>query len=101
MAFTLNCYPIVYRSQFKKNKWKKGEYLEKPHNNYDDMPLVNYTTQYGISCFEGLKALPQKNGGLAIFRPDQNAARFARSMKGLCMPPFPEDSFAAACIETV
>jgi branched-chain amino acid aminotransferase len=65
------------------------------------MPLVNYTTQYGLSCFEGLKALPQKDGGLAIFRPDRNAARFYRSMEGLYMPPFPEEVFVKACVETV
>jgi len=62
---------------------------------------VNYTTQYGLSCFEGLKALPQKGGGLAIFRPAKNAARFANSMKGLYMPPFPEDEFVKACVQTV
>jgi len=121
MAFALNTYPITYRSKFSDGKWA-GEYLEKPHktpqeeaamneadrlkleysrNCYDDMPLVNYTSQYGLACFEGLKALPQKNGGLAIFRPDQNAARFARSMDGLCMPAFPEKTFIEACIEVV
>jgi branched-chain amino acid aminotransferase len=121
MPFTLNTYPITYRAQFSGGKWT-GEYLEKPHktpeeeaamndedrarlqhsrNCYADMPLVNYTSQYGLACFEGLKALPQKDGGLAIFRPDQNAARFARSMTGLCMPPFPEDLFLEACLETV
>ena len=121
MAFSLNSYPVVYRGKFSKDKWK-GEYLEKPHktpkeegalkgaqrdaliasrNQFDDMPLVNYTTQYGLSCFEGLKALPQKDGGLSIFRPDQNAARFFRSMKGLYMPPFPEDLFVKACVETI
>jgi len=121
MAFALNTYPITYRAKFSQGKWSE-EYLEKPHktpdeeaamsaedrsnledsrNCYADMPLVNYTTQYGLACFEGLKALPQKNGGLAIFRPDQNAARFARSMEGLRMPPFPEKLFLDACIETV
>jgi len=121
MAFTLNSYPVVYRAKFTKDKWK-GEYLEKPHktpeaeaamtaaqrstmsgirNCFDDMPLVNYTTQYGLSCFEGLKAMPQKNGGLSLFRPDQNATRFFRSMKGLYMPPFPEDLFVKAVSETI
>jgi len=121
MAFALNTYPITYRSKFSGNKWSGG-YIEKPHktpeeeqamsenereelqnsrNFYDDMPLVSYTTQYGLSCFEGLKALPQKNGGFALFRPDKNAARFARSMKGLYMPPFPEKEFMEACIQTV
>jgi branched-chain amino acid aminotransferase len=121
MAFALNSYPIAYRAKFSGEKWSE-EYLEKPHktaeaeaamneedrntiensrNYYDDMPLVNYTSQYGLACFEGIKALPQKNGGLAIFRPDRNAARFYRSMKGLFMPPFPEDLFVKACVETV
>jgi len=121
MAFALNTYPITYRAKFDGGNWS-GEYLEKPHktpeeeekmseddlaklqdsrNCYDDMPLVSYTSQYGLACFEGLKALPQKDGGLAIFRPDKNAARFYRSMEGLCMPPFPEKLFLEACIETV
>ena len=121
MAFALNSYPVSYRAKFSGGNWKE-EYLEKKHgtpqeeaamgtgergkienlrNCYDDMPLVNYTSQYGLACFEGLKALPQKNGGLAIFRPDRNASRFYRSMEGLYMPPFPEELFLKACIETV
>ena len=121
MAFALNSYPITYRAKCSGGKWSE-EYLEKPHktpeeeaamsaeersrienarNCYDDMPLVNYTSQYGLACFEGLKALPQKDGGLAIFRPDRNAARFYNSMQGLYMPPFPEDMFLKACVETV
>jgi len=121
MAFALNSYPVTYRAKFSGGKWNE-EYLEKPHktpeaeaamsaeergkledsrNCYDDMPLVNYTSQYGLACFEGLKALPQKDGGLAIFRPDRNASRFFKSMKGLFMPPFPEDLFLKACVETV
>jgi branched-chain amino acid aminotransferase len=112
---------VIYRAKFKQNTGK-GEYLEKPHktpqeeaamgkaeqgiladsrNFYTDMPLVNYTTQYGLSCFEGLKALPQKDGGLAIFRPDRNAARFYKSMEGLYMPPFPETDFVAICVAVV
>jgi branched-chain amino acid aminotransferase len=121
MAFNLDSYPVVYRAKFKDGQWHE-EYLEKPHktpaeeaalseaerealsasrNLFPDMPLVNYTTQYALSCFEGLKALPQKGGGLAVFRPDQNAARFARSMKGLYMPEFPENLFETAVFETV
>ncbi|MDR0501918.1 MAG: branched-chain-amino-acid transaminase [Treponema sp.] len=121
MAFALNTYPVTYRAKYSDGKWA-DEYLEKPHktpedeaamgdedraklensrNYYDDMPLVNYTTQYGLACFEGLKALPQKNGGLAVFRPDRNAARFYSSMEGLYMPPFPEEMFISSCLETV
>jgi len=121
MAFALNTYPVTFRARYSGGAWP-GEYLEKPHrtpaeeasmdadergklegarNCYDDMPLVNYTTQYGLSCFEGLKALPQKDGTLAIFRPKENARRFYRSMEGLYMPPFPQENFVEACVETV
>jgi branched-chain amino acid aminotransferase len=121
MAFALNSYPVVYRAQYSAAGWT-SEYLEKPHktaaeesalppaersvleglrNMYSDMPLVNYTTQYGLACFEGLKALPQKDGSLSIFRPDQNAARFKRSLEGLYMPGLPEVDFLKGCIETV
>ncbi|MDR2343781.1 MAG: branched-chain-amino-acid transaminase [Spirochaetaceae bacterium] len=120
MAFLLNSYPAVYRAKYS-GAWKE-EFIEKPHktqaeesempeaererlvasrNYFDDMPLVSYSTQYGLSVFEGLKALPQKDGGLAVFRPGKNAARFFKSMKGLYMPPFPEDMFVKACLEVV
>lgn len=121
MAFTLNSYPITYRAKFTGQGWSE-EYLEKPHkspaeeaampaaerdalaasrNFYDDMPLVNFTTQYALGCFEGAKAMPQKDGSLALFRPDQNARRFRRSMEGLLMPGFPENTFVQAVSEVV
>ncbi|MDR0447820.1 MAG: aminotransferase class IV [Treponema sp.] len=120
MAFNLNCYPISYRAKYTADgKWAE-EFLEKPHktpeeearlspaeaeelansrNYYGDMPLVNYTTQYGLGCFEGLKALPQMNGSYAIFRPSENAKRFYDSMQGLYMPPFPQETFLKALKE--
>ncbi|MDR2768638.1 MAG: aminotransferase class IV [Treponema sp.] len=121
MAFNLNCYPVVYRAKYRDGGWAE-EYLEKPHksaeeeaklppaeaealsasrNFYPDMPLVNYTTQYGLGCFEGVKALPQKDGGLAIFRPDQNGRRFSNSMEGLFMPPLPADMLVKALTSLV
>ena len=100
MAFELNSYPVVYRAKFDDGKWLP-EYLEEAGNYYSDMPLVNYTTQYGIGCFEGLKAMPQKDGGLALFRPDRNGERFFKSMEGLYMPGFPAKDFVEACLETV
>ena len=122
MAFNLNSYPVVYRAKFTKETGWTEEFIEKPHktpeeeaalskteaaalsnsrNFYNDMPLVNYTTQYGLGCFEGLKALPQKNGGFAIFRPEENGKRFYNSMEGLFMPPFPADTFVKAVVEMI
>jgi branched-chain amino acid aminotransferase len=119
MGFTLALYPIAYRARCDGSSWRE-EYIEQPHlasaeeavlpagelaalnerrNHFAGVPLVNYTTQYGMGCFEGLKAFPQKGGGLKLFRPDRNGARFASSMAGLGMPSFPEELFVRACRE--
>lgn len=52
---------------------------------------------YGQEIFEGMKAYRQPDGGLALFRPDANAIRFARSANRLALPEMPVDLF----IETV
>ena len=121
MGFSLALYPIAYRARFDGRGWGE-EFIEQPHktpaeeaalspkdlgelnarrNEFSGVPLVNYTTQYGMGCFEGLKAFPQKGpaGGIMLFRPDENAVRFASSMKGLGMPVFPEELFLRACLE--
>jgi len=117
MAFSLSMYPWVYKASFDgKGKWVES-YDEKPHqtpaqedalspealqsllgqrNSFPELPLVNYTTQYGLGCFEGLKAYPQPDGSLKLFRPDRNAARFKKSMEGLQMPGFPENLLVEA-----
>ncbi len=121
-SFSLAMYPWVYCAKYEeKGTWKES-YLEKPHtspgeeakltdearnvllasrNSFPELPLVNYTTQYGLGCFEGLKAFPQKDGSLRLFRPIENAKRFRRSMEGLMMPGFPEKLFVDAVVETV
>ncbi|WP_319475646.1 branched-chain-amino-acid transaminase [Marispirochaeta aestuarii] len=120
-GFTLSIYPWVYVAQSENSGWKE-EFQEKPHktpaqeaamgeaelnellarrNSFADLPLVNYTTQYGMGCFEGLKAFPQKDGSLRLFRPDRNARRFRSSMEGLKMPSYPEETFVKAVRETV
>ncbi|MFW5797569.1 MAG: branched-chain-amino-acid transaminase [Spirochaetota bacterium] len=121
-AFTLAVYPWVYIAQYKDNGTWSETYTEKPHkspaeeavmdeteraellarrNSFPELPLVNYTSQYGLGCFEGLKAFPQPDGGLKMFRPDENGKRMARSMEGLKMPPFPPEKFVEAISEVV
>jgi len=113
MSFTLSIYPWVYKSKFADNNWESS-FEEKPHlspqeesslapaeknqllaqrNSFPELPLVNYTSQYGMGCFEGLKAFPQPDGSLKIFRPEENAKRMKRSMEGLKMPGVPQEIF--------
>jgi branched-chain amino acid aminotransferase len=51
---------------------------------------------YGQAIFEGLKAYRQPDGGVAIFRPEENARRFNRSAARLAMPELPVETFLAA-----
>ena len=49
---------------------------------------------YASTCFEGLKAFRQADGGVAIFRLDRNIARFAQSSRLLCLPDIDTDQTA-------
>ncbi|WP_144096481.1 branched-chain amino acid aminotransferase [Croceicoccus sediminis] len=51
---------------------------------------------YAQEIFEGLKAYRHPDGSTALFRPEQNAARFNRSADRLAMPHIPEDLFLGA-----
>ncbi|HET9956960.1 MAG TPA: branched-chain amino acid aminotransferase [Polyangiaceae bacterium] len=51
---------------------------------------------YGQAVFEGFKAYRQPDGGIASFRPDAHARRFAASARRLAMPELPLDAFVAA-----
>ncbi|MDC7241789.1 MAG: branched-chain amino acid aminotransferase, partial [Spirochaetales bacterium] len=120
MAFTLAINPWVYVGKFDGN-WS-GDFIEQEHlsveeeaalsteelealhakrNSFPDLPLVNYTSQYGLGCFEGAKAYPQKDGGMKVFRPEENAARMAKSMIGLGMPGVDEELCVKAMLGTV
>jgi branched-chain amino acid aminotransferase len=121
-SFSLAMYPWVYKAKYTVGKDWSEEFTEKQHqtpaeeaalsetdrrglldgrNSFPELPLVNYTTQYGLGCFEGLKAFPQQDGSLKIFRPDENAKRMARSMDGLMMPAFPPQMFVDAVVKLV
>ncbi len=56
---------------------------------------------YAQEIFEGLKAYRLADGGMALFRPEQNARRFQRSAKRLAMPELPEEMFLQACKQLV
>ncbi|EPE34346.1 D-aminoacid aminotransferase-like PLP-dependent enzyme [Glarea lozoyensis ATCC 20868] len=51
---------------------------------------------YGQQIFEGMKAFRNPSGDVQLFRPDQNALRFARSALRVAIPPVPTDLFLRA-----
>jgi branched-chain amino acid aminotransferase len=116
-GFSLSVNPWVYLARYGADQVWTEHYEEKPHrtpaeeermaavprelllerrNSFPELPLVNYTTQYGMGCFEGLKAMPQPDGTLRLFRPADNARRMHASMQGLHMPPYPPELFVRA-----
>ena len=60
---------------------------------FDPSTLVFH---YAQEIFEGLKAYKWADGSLALFRPEMNAKRFAKSAERLAMPEVPESLFLEA-----
>lgn len=51
---------------------------------------------YAQEIFEGLKAYRTGNGGVSLFRAEENARRFNRSADRMAMPTIPEELFLGA-----
>ncbi|MEV6601900.1 branched-chain amino acid aminotransferase [Actinoplanes sp. NPDC051346] len=57
------------------------------------MDPASAVLHYAQEIFEGLKAYPTSDGGVTMFRPDANAARFAQSAQRMAMPQVPQAMF--------
>ena len=87
-----------YVSNFKNGKWDDGV-LTSDHT--ITMSECAGVLQYSQSVFEGMKAYTTVDGRIVTFRPDQNAKRMYDSAQRLEMPPFPQDRFVQAILETI
>ena len=56
---------------------------------------------YAQEIFEGMKAYALEDGGITLFRPDANAARFNASARRLAMPEMPPELFVDAVTQLV
>ncbi|MEV4755308.1 branched-chain amino acid aminotransferase [Micromonospora sp. NPDC049559] len=57
------------------------------------MDPASAVLHYAQEIFEGLKAYQAADGGITMFRPEANAARFAASAQRMAMPVLPEQVF--------
>ena len=87
-----------YVSYYKDGAWDEGTLTEDPNVVLNECAGV---LQYAQTVFEGMKAYRTEDGRVVCFRPDLNASRMADSAKRLEMPPFPEDRFVQAIVDTV
>ena len=85
-------------ANYKDGAWDAGTLTE------DTIVVLNECAgvlQYAQTVFEGMKAYRTEDGRVVCFRPDLNASRMADSARRLEMPPFPEDRFVQAIVDTV
>jgi len=80
-----------------------GEWQDAQIVPYGDMAVspANSALHYGQAIFEGMKAYPQADGGVALFRPLDNWARLNSSAERMCMPTVPEELFMHGLTELI
>ncbi len=88
LSFAVQKTDSLIISRFTDGEWSEPE-VSKDFTFHMDVYAGVF--HYSNSCFEGLKAFRGADGRIRIFRPDENAARLARSGAFLGMPyPSPE-----------
>ena len=80
----------TFRHSSAEPAWSKPRFVESPHLSIHGMaPGLNY----GVQCYEGMKAFRQADGKITIFRPKENALRMQHSASYISVPPVPESHF--------
>ncbi|HKM00858.1 MAG TPA: branched-chain amino acid aminotransferase, partial [Sedimentibacter sp.] len=87
-----------YISYWKDGKWDDGQLTD---DNKVHISEGSTCLHYGQECFEGLKAYGTKDGGIQLFRPDENAKRMQISCDRIMMPQVPIEKFIDACMQVV
>ncbi|MDH6363026.1 branched-chain amino acid aminotransferase [Enterococcus sp. PF1-24] len=90
--------PFRYISTWKDGKWDEGQLTE---DNRLHISEGSAALHYGQQCFEGMKAYRRKDGGINLFRPDENSKRMNTSARRLLMPEVPEEKFIDAVMQVV
>ena len=80
----------MFRVDFVDGAWQQPQIL--PYGDISMSPAIS-ALHYGQAIFEGMKAYRQADGGVALFRPTDNAARLNSSAERMCMPTIPEELF--------
>ena len=86
------------RIEFKNGKWDEPTYTA---GEYISLHISAACLNYGLECFEGLKAFHGADGKVRLFRVADNARRMQSSARKLCLPVPPEKLFVEACKEIV
>lgn len=98
LGFEYHDLPYRFRAVYRNGAWEPGELTTDSDFHLSEAAAALH---YGQQVFEGLKAYRRPDGGVNLFRPDQNAARMARSADRLLMPAYPTDLFVEAVKQVV
>jgi len=75
-------------------EWTAPEFVEDPYLRIHGMaPGLNY----GMQCYEGMKAFRAPNNTINIFRPNKNAERMQHSASFISIPEVPSEHFLKCC----
>jgi len=88
----------MYESYYRNNTWDAGKIV--PFHNIELSPAANILN-YGQGIFEGMKAYRSVKGHLVMFRPEENANRFANSCLKMAIPQVTAERFMNAVREIV
>ena len=88
----------VIEAHYKDGKWSPVKKSDSFSFTFDPFAAVFH---YATSCFEGMKAFRQKDGRIAIFRPEENARRMQRTADYLGLPAPSEEMFISMCEECI
>ena len=99
LTFSFTRTRSMYIAKCKQNsKWEMGKLM--PFGNLSLSPAAT-VLNYGQGLFEGMKAYRWDDGRIAMFRPERNAKRAAKSCERLSMPEIPESLFLDAIKKVV
>ena len=80
----------MFYCDFENGEWQQPKIVPYQPMTIDPSARVFH---YGQAVFEGMKAYKDDDGGVFLFRPDENFRRINKSAKRLAIPEFPEAYF--------
>ncbi len=89
----------MFLMEYSQGKGWHDARIEQFHN--FSLSPATMSLHYAQEIFEGMKAYAMRDGGVAIFRPDENWKRMRSSAEALCMPDFDEGFVMRALTELI
>lgn len=90
LAFGQTFSDHMFVCHYKNGKWQQPQI--KPYTPFTLDPSAS-VFHYGQAVFEGMKAYKDDEGGVFLFRPEENYKRINKSAVRLAIPEFPEKWF--------